>query len=104
MSIETKNIIVEKIKTSKINQVDFDNLAFGSVFTDHMVVCTFKNGTWETPRIMPYQPITLDPSSKIFHYGQSIFEGMKAYKEKDNDIYLFMQKECVSHKFLKNTL
>lgn len=89
MSIETKNIIVEKVKSSKINQVDFDNLAFGSVFTDHMVVCTFKNGAWETPRIMPYQPITLDPSSKIFHYGQSIFEGMKAYKDKDNDIYLF---------------
>jgi branched-chain amino acid aminotransferase len=54
-----------------------------------MVVCTFKNGAWETPRIMQYQPITLDPSSKIFHYGQSIFEGMKAYKDKDNDIYLF---------------
>ncbi|APQ18206.1 branched-chain amino acid aminotransferase [Maribacter hydrothermalis] len=89
MSIETKNIIVEKVKTSKIDQVDFDNLAFGSVFTDHMVVCTFKNGEWETPTIMPYQPITLDPSSKIFHYGQSIFEGMKAYKDKDNDIYLF---------------
>tara|TARA_R110002051_G_scaffold56554_3_gene105249 strand:- start:1991 stop:3061 length:1071 start_codon:yes stop_codon:yes gene_type:complete len=89
MSIETKNIIVEKVKSSKINQVDFDNLAFGSVFTDHMVVCTFKNGAWETPRIMPYQPITLDPSSKIFHYGQSIFEGMKAYKDKNNDIYLF---------------
>jgi len=89
MSIATKDIIVEKVKTSKIDQVDFDNLAFGSVFTDHMLVCTYKNGAWETPKITPYQPITLDPSSKIFHYGQSIFEGMKAYKDKNDDIYLF---------------
>ena len=89
MSIATKDIIVEKVKTSKIDQVDFDNLAFGSVFTDHMLVCTYKDGAWETPKITPYQPITLDPSSKIFHYGQSIFEGMKAYKDKNDDVFLF---------------
>lgn len=89
MSIATKDIIVEKVKTSKIDQVDFDNLAFGSVFTDHMLVCTYKDGAWKTPKITPYQPITLDPSSKIFHYGQSIFEGMKAYKDKNNDVFLF---------------
>ncbi|VXB90659.1 branched-chain amino acid aminotransferase [Maribacter litoralis] len=89
MSIATKDIIIEKVKNSKIDQVDFDNLAFGSVFTDHMLVCTYKNGAWETPTITPYQPITLDPSAKIFHYGQSIFEGMKAYKDKNNDVFLF---------------
>ena len=89
MSIATKDIIVEKVKTSKIDQVDFDNLTFGSVFMDHMLVCTYKNGAWETPTITPYQPITLDPSSKIFHYGQSIFEGMKAYKDKNDDVFLF---------------
>ena len=93
MSIETKNIAIEKVKTSKLNQVDFDNLAFGSVFTDHMLVCTYKDGKWETPKIVPYQPITLDPSSKIFHYGQSIFEGMKAYKDALEDVYLFRPLE-----------
>ena len=93
MSIETKNIAIEKVKTSKLNQVDFDNLAFGSVFTDHMLVCTYKDGKWETPKIVPYQPITLDPSSKIFHYGQSIFEGMKAYKDAHEDVYLFRPLE-----------
>ena len=93
MSIETKNIIVEKVKNSKIDQVDFENLAFGSVFTDHMLVCTYKNDAWETPTIVPYQPITLDPSSKIFHYGQSIFEGMKAYKDKNDDVFLFRPLE-----------
>ncbi len=89
MSVGTKNMTVEKAKTSKIGQIDFDNLAFGSVFTDHMLVCDYKNGSWETPKIVPYQPITLEPSSKIFHYGQSIFEGMKAYKDDNNDIFLF---------------
>lgn len=89
MSIATKNISVEKAKTSKIGQIDFDNLAFGSVFTDHMLVCDYRNGAWETPKIVPYQPIVLEPSSKIFHYGQSIFEGMKAYKDDNEDIFLF---------------
>ena len=82
-------ISIEKVKTSKIDQVDFDNLAFGSVFSDHMLVCDYKNGAWETPKIIPYGPISLNPAAKIFHYGQSIFEGMKAYKDGNDDIFLF---------------
>ena len=82
-------ISVQKVKSSKINEVDFDNLAFGSVFSDHMLECNYKNGAWEFPKIVPYEPITLDPSSKIFHYGQSIFEGMKAYKDDAEAIWLF---------------
>ncbi|WP_167966409.1 branched-chain amino acid aminotransferase [Saonia flava] len=89
MDTTVQNIVVEKVKTSKIDQIDFDNLSFGSVFTDHMLVCDYKNGAWEIPKIIPYQPITLDPSAKIFHYGQSIFEGMKAYKDSNNDVWLF---------------
>lgn len=91
MSVETKNvtIIIEKAKTSKIDQVDFDNLKFGSVYTDHMLVCDYRNGAWQAPKIMPYQSIALDPSAKVFHYGQAIFEGMKAYKDDKGDIFLF---------------
>ncbi|WP_209404443.1 branched-chain amino acid aminotransferase [Pseudozobellia sp. WGM2] len=89
MNTITQKISIEKVKTSKIDQVDFDNLAFGSVFTDHMLVCDFRNGAWETPKITPYQPISLEPSAKIFHYGQSIFEGMKAYKDTANKIWFF---------------
>ncbi|QLG46250.1 branched-chain amino acid aminotransferase [Costertonia aggregata] len=89
MNDTAQKITVEKAQTSKIDQVDFDNLSFGSVFTDHMLVCDYKNGAWETPKIIPYQPITLEPSSKIFHYGQSIFEGMKAYKDAAGDTWLF---------------
>ena len=89
MDTSIRNIKVEKAKTSKIDQVDFDNLAFGSVFTDHMLVCNYQNGAWNLPEIVPYQPIVLDPSAKIFHYGQSIFEGMKAYKDTSDDVWLF---------------
>tara|TARA_R110002051_G_scaffold100879_3_gene171346 strand:- start:34294 stop:35361 length:1068 start_codon:yes stop_codon:yes gene_type:complete len=90
METTAKNLIsIEKSKTSKIDQVDFDNLAFGSVFTDHMLVCDYKNGAWEKPKIVPYGPLMLNPSAKIFHYGQSIFEGMKAYKDEAKDVYLF---------------
>tara|TARA_R110002051_G_scaffold97131_1_gene167289 strand:+ start:424 stop:1488 length:1065 start_codon:yes stop_codon:yes gene_type:complete len=93
MDTSLNNVIVEKAKTSKIDQVDFNNLSFGSVVTDHMMVCDYKNGAWETPKVVPYQPITLDPSSKIFHYGQSVFEGMKAYKDSDNNVWLFRPLE-----------
>ncbi len=86
-------IPIERAKSSKIDQVDFDNLAFGSVFADHMLVCDYKNGAWETPKIMPYGPLSLEPSAKIFHYGQSIFEGMKAYKDENNDIFLFRPED-----------
>ncbi|SHI48602.1 branched-chain amino acid aminotransferase [Arenibacter nanhaiticus] len=82
-------ITIERAKTSKIDQVDFNNLAFGKVLTDHMLVCDYKNGAWETPKVVPYQPITLDPSAKIFHYGQSVFEGMKAYKDSEENVWLF---------------
>ncbi|WP_394370283.1 branched-chain amino acid aminotransferase [Zobellia barbeyronii] len=88
-----QKISIEKVKESKIEQVDFNNLAFGSVFSDHMLVCDYRNGAWETPKITPYQPITLDPSAKIFHYGQSIFEGMKAYKDDKNKTWLFRPLE-----------
>ena len=89
METTTQNIVIKNIENSKIDQVDFDNLDFGSVFTDHMLVCDYRNGAWEAPTIIPYQAISLEPSAKIFHYGQSIFEGMKAYKDVDNNIFLF---------------
>ncbi|MCB4798923.1 branched-chain amino acid aminotransferase [Neotamlana laminarinivorans] len=85
----TNAIEVIKTKNSKINEVDFNNLKFGSVFSDHMLECDFKDGKWQAPKVVPYAPISLDPASKIFHYGQSVFEGMKAYKDADSNILLF---------------
>jgi branched-chain amino acid aminotransferase len=90
MSLKTTNEIdVVRANSSKINDVDFENLSFGSVFTDHMLVCDFKDGQWGKPVIKPYEPFMIDPSAKVFHYGQAIFEGMKAYKDESNDIWLF---------------
>jgi len=93
MSTIINDIEIIKTKATKINEVDFDNLKFGSVFSDHMLVCDYKDGQWHAPKIMPYQPLTLDPSSKIFHYGQSIFEGMKAYKDEENNVWLFRPED-----------
>ena len=84
---------IEKIVKSKISDVDFDNLNFGEIFTDHMFECDFENGEWQTPKIRPYQPILFDPSAKVFHYGQAVFEGMKAYKDDNDDIWLFRPDE-----------
>ena len=86
-------IDVIKATASKINQVDFENLSFGSVFTDHMLECDFINGEWQKPVIKPYAPFLLDPSARVFHYGQAIFEGMKAYKDDNDAVWLFRPDE-----------
>jgi branched-chain amino acid aminotransferase len=85
----TSEIDVVKVNSSKINEVDFENLSFGNVFTDYMLVCDFKEGKWQKPIIKPYEPFLIDPSAKVFHYGQAIFEGMKAYKDEHDDVWLF---------------
>ncbi|QEE51102.1 branched-chain amino acid aminotransferase [Flavobacterium alkalisoli] len=83
------DITVNLASTSKIDSVDFENLTFGTVFTDHMLICDYKQGVWEKPVIKPYEPFLIDPSAKVFHYGQAIFEGMKAYKDEHDDVWLF---------------
>ena len=87
------SIEITKVEKTRINDVDFDNLSFGKIFSDHMLICTYKNGAWNAPKIVPYQSLTLDPSTKIFHYGQAIFEGLKAYKDANNDVFLFRPEE-----------
>lgn len=94
MEIKTLTDIAIKLSsTSKINDVDFENLTFGNTFTDHMLVCDYENGVWKTPTIEPYAPFTIDPSAKVFHYGQAIFEGMKAYKDEQDAVWLFRPDE-----------
>jgi branched-chain amino acid aminotransferase len=90
---QTNKIEIIKAATSKIQDVDFDNLHFGEVFTDHLFECDFKYGEWQKPIIKPYAPFLLDPSAKVFHYGQAIFEGMKAYKDDNDAIWLFRPDE-----------
>ena len=87
------NIKIEKTKTSKIQSVDFNNIQFGKQFSDHMFVAEYKNGEWQNLRIEPYAPISLSPACAAIHYGQSVFEGMKAYKNDDGKVLLFRPKE-----------
>jgi branched-chain amino acid aminotransferase len=94
MILDKKTTIdIRKSDTTKISEIDFDNLSFGNVFTDHMLECDYKDGQWQTVKIRPYGPISLDPSAKVFHYGQAIFEGMKAYKDEQDDMWLFRPDE-----------
>ncbi|MFC5403375.1 branched-chain amino acid aminotransferase [Cohnella soli] len=82
-------ITVELTNAPK-NKPDNDKLGFGKYFTDHMFILDYDAGKgWHDPRIVPYQPIALDPAAKVFHYGQTVFEGMKAYKTPENSILLF---------------
>lgn len=89
----TNEIDIVRASASKINAVDFENLTFGNIFTDHMLICDFRNGAWEKPIIKPYEPFLIDPSAKVFHYGQAIFEGMKAYKDENDSVWLFRPDE-----------
>jgi branched-chain amino acid aminotransferase len=93
MSVAIGNIVVKKVSKSKISEIDFSNLAFGQQFSDHMFVCDYKDGKWQQSHIVPIQNIRLSPSSKKIHYGQSIFEGMKAYKSENGETLLFRPLE-----------
>lgn len=89
----TIRIDIVKASSSKIESVDFENLIFGNTFTDHMMVCDYENGEWQQPKIRPYGPIELEPSAKVFHYGQAVFEGMKAFRDNDDTIWMFRPEE-----------
>ena len=102
MELKTLNEIeIISAASSRINEVDFENLTFGNVFTDYMLVCDYKDGAWQKPVIEPYAPFLIDPSSKVFHYGQAIFEGMKAYKDTEDAVWLFRPDENY-HRFNKS--
>ena len=72
---------------------DFSKLGFGKYFTDHMLVMDYENGAWKEPEIVPYAPFEMDPSTTVLHYGQGIFEGLKAYKNAEGKITLFRPRD-----------
>lgn len=84
------DMIIELASQRKAKPQDENSLGFGKVFTDHMFAMEYIEGEgWHNPRIVPYSPITLDPAVTCLHYGQMIFEGMKAYRTKDNRVVMF---------------
>lgn len=74
---------------SKLADVDFNNLRFGDTFADHQFELRYRNGAWAEGHIIPYGPIQIDPSFSVLHYGQAVFEGMKAFRYKDGRINIF---------------
>ena len=86
---EALDIQITKVERSKLNEMNFDNLPFGKYFTDHMLEADYENGEWRNVEIKPYQPLLLEPSLTAIHYGQSIFEGIKAYKDDDGNAFIF---------------
>lgn len=83
-------IEIETVKESKLSSIDFNDLPFGKTFSDHMLICEYYDGKWQTAKIQPYQNISLSPACNVFHYGQAIFEGMKAYyKEDESGVVIF---------------
>ena len=82
-------MIIQKTSNSRIGEFDPENIGFGTAFIDHMIVCEYENGKWGEVRLMPYGPLPFTPAMMGVNYGQACFEGMKAYKDKDGEVYLF---------------
>lgn len=80
---------VKKIARSKLSKVNFSALGFGDVFTDHMLKMSYGKGKWNAPKIVPYGPIRVMPALSTLHYGQAVFEGLKAFYCKDGSINIF---------------
>ncbi|MEQ9186133.1 MAG: branched-chain amino acid aminotransferase [Cryomorphaceae bacterium] len=87
--IETQDIEITRVRESRLPQVDFDNIPFGRVFSDHMLLAHYSNGQWSKASIQPYGDIPLSPASSMIHYGQSIFEGLKAFRAENGEVLIF---------------
>ena len=87
------DIPVSKVERSKLNDTPLENIPFGRYFTDHMLEADYENGEWKNVEIKPYQPLLLDPSLAALHYGQAIFEGIKAYRDEQGNAYVFRPED-----------
>ncbi|MDB5001291.1 MAG: branched chain amino acid aminotransferase [Mucilaginibacter sp.] len=86
---DTLDIKITQTPTSRLAETDFNNLPFGKVFSDHMLVADYEDGEWKNFEILPYGPIELSPAISALHYGQAFFEGIKAYKHADGKVSIF---------------
>jgi branched-chain amino acid aminotransferase len=87
------DILIRKAEQSKLKDLNLENLPFGKYFTDHMLEADYENGEWKSIEIKPYQPLLLSPSIAALHYGQAIFEGIKAYKDSEGNAYIFRPQD-----------
>jgi branched-chain amino acid aminotransferase len=101
MSNATLSIAIHKTSQSRLPGLDINNLPFGKTFSDHMFVAEYADGHWHKSEIVPYAPLSMSPASSVMHYGQSIFEGMKAHRSDNGDVLLFRPLE--NHKRLNRS-
>ena len=80
---------ITKTQNSRLANTNFNKLEFGRTFSDHMLMCKFQDGQWQEAEIIPYQPLSFAPGTHVFHYGQAVFEGMKAFKNEQGQTLLF---------------
>lgn len=83
------NITTTKTDQSKLPQMDFNNILFGRQFSDHMFIADFKEGSWYNMRIVPYGNLSVSPATSALHYGQAVFEGIKAHRGDNGEVFLF---------------
>ncbi len=102
MAVLTEPIHVERVAKSRLPGIDFNNLGFGAHISDHMLMIDYKDGQWQEPKIMPYGNLELSPAMLALHYGQSVFEGMKAFKNDQGTITIFRPER--HHKRLLKSL
>jgi len=87
---------INRIERSRLPLTDLENLKFGRVFTDHMFMMDHVDGAWQRPRIMPFGDMELSPATLVLHYAQTIFEGMKAYRDHRGEVNLFRPQENIA--------
>ncbi len=87
--VSTSAIKIVPVEKSRFKPYENDNLLMGRNFTDHMLVCDYENGAWKTPEIVPYGDVKISPAMASLHYGQAIFEGVKAYRQPDGSVAVF---------------
>lgn len=95
MISEKATLEIEQVGTSRLPEADLDNPGFGRIFSDHMFEMEYRDGQWNTPRIKPYGTIEVQPALNVFHYGQSVFEGTKAYYVGDDTVNLFRPEKNI---------
>src|SRR5665213_2053496 len=89
MKTTALDIKITKTTQSRINELDPQNIQFGKKYADHMLIANYENGQWLQPEIMPFHNFSFSPATTFIHYGQAIFEGIKAYKDKDKNPVIF---------------
>lgn len=93
MGVDTLDIRVDRVEKSRINELNHANIQFGKQYSDHMLVAYYENGKWGQAVIQPFHNLSLSPATTFMHYGQAIFEGVKAYKDPNGNPIIFRPKD-----------